>query len=128
LGAEERVVVVADELNKFAPRGGSSPVKEGIRDVVQRGRDLHFILFGAEQYASQIDPGVYGNPGTEAIGRTKDAELGERLYTYLGDLRKQIPLLPKGRMVVNHAVYSNPVILSFPPLLHQVFRELNRMG
>jgi hypothetical protein len=127
LGAEERIVVVADELNKFAPRGASSPVKEGIRDVVQRGRDLHLVLFGAEQYASQIDPGVYGNPGTEAIGRTKDAELGERLYSYLGDLRKQIPLLAKGRMVVNHAVYPNPVILSFPPLLHQVFRELNRV-
>lgn len=126
LALEERVVIVVDELNKFAPRTGSSPVKEGIRDVVQRGRDLHLILFGAEQYASQIDPGVYGNPGTEVIGRTRDAELSEVIYRYLGDLKRQIPLLPKGKMVVNHAVYPNPVIVSFPPLLHQVKRELSR--
>jgi DNA helicase HerA-like ATPase len=126
LGLEERVVVVVDELNKFAPRTGSSPVKEGIRDVVQRGRDLHLVLFGAEQYASQIDPGVYGNPGTEVIGRSRDAELSEVIYRYLGDLKKQIPLLPKGKMVVNHAIYPNPVIVSFPPLLHQVTRELAR--
>ncbi len=126
LGFEERVVVVVDELNKFAPRTGSSPVKEGIRDVVQRGRDLHLVLFGAEQYASQIDPGVYGNPGTEVIGRSREAELSEVIYGYLGDLKKQIPLLPKGKMVVNHAIYPNPVIVSFPPLLHQVTRELAR--
>jgi len=126
LGLEERVVVVVDELNKFAPRTGSSPVKEGIRDVVQRGRDLHLVLFGAEQFASQVDPGVYGNPGTEAIGRSRDAELSEVIYRYLGDLKKQIPLLPKGKMVVNHAIYPNPVIVSFPPLIHQVTRELAR--
>jgi len=126
LGLEERVVVVVDELNKFAPRTGSSPVKEGIRDVVQRGRDLHQVLFGAEQFASQIDPGVYGNPGTEVIGRSRDAELSEVIYRYLGDLKKQIPLLPKGKMVVNHAIYPNPIIVSFPPLLHQVTRELAR--
>ena len=126
LSLEERVVVVVDELNKFAPRTGSSPVKEGIRDVVQRGRDLHLVLFGAEQFASQVDPGVYGNPGTEAIGRSRDAELSEVIYRYLGDLKKQIPLLPKGKMVVNHAIYPNPVIVSFPPLLHQVTRELAR--
>jgi len=126
LGLEERVVVVVDELNKFAPRSGSSPVKEGIRDVVQRGRDLHLVLFGAEQFASQVDPGVYGNPGTEAIGRSRDAELSEVIYRYLGDLKKQIPLLPKGKRLVNHAIYPNPVIVSFPPLLHQVTRELAR--
>lgn len=126
LGLEERVVVVVDELNKFAPRSGSSPVKEGIRDVVQRGRDLHLVLFGAEQFASQVDPGVYGNPGTEAIGRSRDAELSEVIYRYLGDLKKQIPLLPKGKMVVSHAIYPNPVIVAFPPLLHQVTRELAR--
>ena len=123
---EERVIIVVDELNKFAPRTGSSPVKEGIRDVVQRGRDLHMILFGAEQFASQIDPGVYGNPGTEAIGRSRDAELSEVIYRNLGDLRRQVPLLPKGRMVVNHAIYPNPVVVSFPPLLHQINRELQR--
>ena len=125
-GPEERVVIVVDELNKFAPRAGSSPVKEGIRDVVQRGRDLHMILFGAEQFASQIDPGVYGNPATQAVGRSRDAELSEVNYRSLGDLRRQIPLLPKGKMVVNHAVYPSPVIVSFPPLLHQVHRELDR--
>jgi len=126
LGLEERVVVVVDELNKFAPGTGSSPVKAGIRDVVQRGRDLHLILFGAEQFASQVDPGVYGNPGTEVIGRSKDAELSAVIYRYLGDLKNQIPLLPKGRMVVSHAIYPSPVIVSFPPLLHQVTRELAR--
>ncbi len=38
--------VVLDELNKYAPRHGSSPIKEILLDVAERGRSLGIILAG----------------------------------------------------------------------------------
>ena len=38
--------VVLDELNKYAPREGDSPIKETLIDIAQRGRSLGVILVG----------------------------------------------------------------------------------
>jgi uncharacterized protein len=43
--------VVLDELNKYAPREGTSPIKELLLDVAERGRSLGMILIGAQQTA-----------------------------------------------------------------------------
>jgi DNA helicase HerA-like ATPase len=40
-------LIVLDELNKYAPREGSSPIKEILLDVAERGRSLGIILVGA---------------------------------------------------------------------------------
>ena len=40
----DKVIVIFDELNKFAPRTFDSPVKSQIRDIVARGRSIGFTL------------------------------------------------------------------------------------
>ena len=47
--------LVLDELNKYAPRDGSSPIKELLLDVAERGRSLGIILIGAQQTASEVE-------------------------------------------------------------------------
>ena len=47
--------VVLDELNKYAPREGESPIKEILLDVAERGRSLGIILIGAQQTASEVE-------------------------------------------------------------------------
>ena len=53
--------VVLDELNKYAPREGSSPIKEILLDVAERGRSLGMILVGAQQTASEVERRVIAN-------------------------------------------------------------------
>jgi uncharacterized protein len=59
--ARPLVFIVLDELNKYAPREGWSPIKDVILDMSERGRGLGVILIGAQQTASQIEPRVVGN-------------------------------------------------------------------
>src|SRR5207244_5593744 len=40
--------LVLDELNRYAPREGWSPIKEILLDIAERGRSLGMILVGAE--------------------------------------------------------------------------------
>jgi len=115
-----RVLVIVDELNKYAPSGAFSPVKEQVIDIVARGRDLQLTLIGAQQFASEIDEQVYGNSGTKVVGYSDDAEISNQIYRYLGDLRDHIPNLKKGQMVLRHAPYPSPLIFWFPAPLHEM--------
>ena len=45
--------LVLDELNKYAPREGWSPIKEVLLDIAERGRSLGIVLIGAQQTASR---------------------------------------------------------------------------
>ena len=47
--------LVLDELNKYAPREGWSPIKEVLLDIAERGRQLGMILIGAEQTAREVE-------------------------------------------------------------------------
>jgi len=118
----KRVIVIVDELNKFAPTGGFSPIKEQIIDVVARGRSLQFTLIGAQQFASQVDSQVYGNAETKVVGYSDESEISNRIYRYLGDLRDQVPNLKKGQMILRHPPYPAPIIFWFPAPLHVIAR------
>ncbi|MGZ4242517.1 MAG: ATP-binding protein, partial [Actinomycetota bacterium] len=50
--ARPLLFIVLDELNKYAPRDGSRPIKEILLDVAERGRSLGVILIGAHQTAT----------------------------------------------------------------------------
>jgi len=115
-----RVLVVADELNKYAPSGAISPMKEQIIDIVARGRDLQLTLIGAQQFASQVDEQVYGNSETKVVGYSDESELTNPIYKYLGDLRDQVPNLKKGQLILRHPVYPSPLIFWFPTPLHEM--------
>ena len=66
--------VVLDELNKYAPREGDSPIKDTLVDIAQRGRSLGVILIGAQQQASLVAPEVTQNAAIRIAGRLDAAE------------------------------------------------------
>jgi hypothetical protein len=117
----DRVVVVVDELNKYAPVT-KSPIKDQIVEIVARGRDMQLILIGAEQFASSVDHQVRDNADVKVVGRSESGELEKGIYTYLGGLKDKVPLLEQGEMVVSHHVYPSPLLLHFPPPLHDLWR------
>ena len=63
-----------DELNKYAPRQGSSPIKEVVLDIAERGRSLGVVLIGAQQTASEIERRVTANASFRVVGRLDAAE------------------------------------------------------
>ena len=67
-------LVVLDELNKYAPREGWSPIKEVLLDIAERGRSLGVILIGAQQQASLVASEVTQNAAVRISGRLDPAE------------------------------------------------------
>ena len=61
--------MVLDELNKYAPREGSSPIKEVLVDVSERGRSLGIVLVGAQQTASEVEGRIVSNAALRVVGR-----------------------------------------------------------
>jgi len=118
----DRIMVFVDELNLYAPKA-ESPIKEQIIDIVARGRDLGLSLFGAQQFASQIDLQVLGNCSTKVVGNTDYAEVKKDLYAYLGEFRDYVPYLEKGEMIIYHPLYVSPFPVLFPIPLHEVVQE-----
>jgi hypothetical protein len=55
--ARPLMFVMLDELNKYAPRDGDSPIKQILLDVAERGRSLGVILIGAQQTARKSSGG-----------------------------------------------------------------------
>src|SRR5207244_11837190 len=60
-GREPLRFIVLDELNKYAPREGTSPIKELLVDIAARGRSLGVLLIGAQQSARDVDGNVIRN-------------------------------------------------------------------
>ena len=75
--------VVLDELNKYAPREGSSPIKEILLDVAERGRSLGIILIGAQQTASEVERRIVANSAIRVVGRLDPAEAARPEYGFL---------------------------------------------
>ena len=65
---EPLLFVVLDELNKYAPRDGRSPIKEILLDMAERGRSLGVILIGAQQTASEVERRVIANSSLRVAG------------------------------------------------------------
>src|SRR5262249_36634514 len=66
--------VVLDELNKYAPREGTSPIKELLLDIAERGRSLGVVLVGAQQTASEVERRIVANSAVRVVGRLDPAE------------------------------------------------------
>ncbi|GAB6135961.1 hypothetical protein [Thermococcus prieurii] len=111
-----KVVIVIDELNKYAPKSGrGSPVLGHLLEISERGRSLGIILFGAEQFASQIHPRILGNAANRIIGRTDTTELKDEAYRFLPQgIKNLIPRLEKGELILHHPLYRQPVKIKFP--------------
>ncbi len=107
--------VVLDELNKYAPREGTSPIKEILLDVAERGRSLGFILIGAQQTASEVERRVIANSAIRVAGRLDAAEAGRPEYGFLPDAhRRRATIAKPGTMFVNQPQLPVPLVAEFP--------------
>ncbi len=113
--AEPLQFVVLDELNKYAPRDSSSPIKEILLDVAERGRSLGMILIGAQQTASEVERRVVSNSAVRVVGRLDAAEAGREQYGFLPAIQRQrATILKPGSMFVSQPRLPVPVLLEFP--------------
>ena len=104
-----------DELNKYAPREGSSPIKEVLLDIAERGRSLGIILIGAQQTASEVERRIVSNSSIKVVGRLDPAEAGRPEYGFLPASQRQRATLAKpGTMFVSQPEIPVPLAVEFP--------------
>ena len=114
-GRTPYVFVVLDELNKYAPREGESPIKEVLLDIAERGRSLGIILIGAQQTASEVERRIVGNASIRVVGRLDPAEAERPEYRFLpGAFRQRASILQPGTMIVQQPEVPSPVMITFP--------------
>jgi hypothetical protein len=104
-----------DELNKYAPREGSSPIKEVLLDIAERGRSLGVILIGAQQTASEVERRIVANSSIKVVGRLDPAEAGRPEYGFLPpSQRGRATLARPGTMFVSQPEIPVPLAVEFP--------------
>jgi DNA helicase HerA-like ATPase len=110
-----RVFVVLDELNKYAPREGHSPIKDVLLDIAERGRSLGVILIGAQQTASEVESRVVANCSYRIVGRLDSAEAQRGEYGFLTPAaRARASLLKPGTMILHQPEIPVPLLVQFP--------------
>ncbi|HEY7270966.1 MAG TPA: ATP-binding protein, partial [Dehalococcoidia bacterium] len=109
------VFLVLDELNKYAPREGHSPIKEVVLDIAERGRSLGVILIGAQQTASEIERRVTANASFRVVGRLDAAESQRDEYGFLTTpARLRSAILKPGTMFMQQPDVPVPLLVQFP--------------
>jgi len=104
-----------DELNKYAPREGTSPIKEVLLDIAERGRSLGIILIGAQQTASEVERRIVSNSAIRVVGRLDSAEAGRPEYGFLpASQRTRATLAKPGAMFVSQPEIPVPLAVEFP--------------
>lgn len=114
-GRQDTVFVVLDELNKYAPREGDSPIKDVLLDIAERGRSLGIILIGAQQTASEVERRIVSNAAIRVVGRLDLAEAERPEYRFLPQsFRARAGILQPGTMLVSQPDVPNPVLVNYP--------------
>ena len=104
-----------DELNKYAPREGSSPIKEVLLDIAERGRSLGIILIGAQQTASEVERRIIANSAIRVVGRLDSAEASRPEYGFLpASQRTRATLAKPGSMFISQPEIPVPLAVEFP--------------
>jgi len=84
-------------------------------DVAERGRYLGLVLFGAQQFRSQVHRRVAGNSGTALYGRMDPDELATPGYGILAPaVKTKLASLDKGQLMVRHPHFTQPIFIRFP--------------
>jgi DNA helicase HerA-like ATPase len=113
--ARPLLFVVLDELNKYAPREGSSPIKEVLLDIAERGRSLGVVLIGAQQTASEVERRIVANSAIRVVGRLDPAEASRPEYGFLPPAQRARALIAKpGTMFVAQPEIPVPLVVEFP--------------
>lgn len=124
------VVVFADELNKYAPSssgGRDRTLTRWLLEVTERGRSLGVILFGAEQFRSDIHPRVLGNCATNIYGRTNPVEISKApdyRHLFSQSNKASVTRMRQGEMILQHSVFNTPLIKARFP--YPAYRQLGK--
>jgi uncharacterized protein len=114
-GPGSLLFTMIDELNKYAPREGDSPIKQTLLDIAERGRSLGIILIGAQQTASEVERRVVGMSSIKVVGRLDPAEAGRSEYGFLPVTQRQRATIAKpGTMFVSQPELPVPLAVEFP--------------
>jgi DNA helicase HerA-like ATPase len=113
--AKPLLFVVLDELNKYAPRDGGSPIKDVLLDIAERGRSLGVVLIGAQQTASEVERRILVNSAIKVVGRLDAAEVSRPEYGFLPPAQQKRALIAKpGTMFINQPDIPVPLVAEFP--------------
>lgn len=121
-----KIVVFIDELNKYASKDTpkTSPILREILDVTERGRSLGVILFGAEQFRSNIHQRVTGNCATHAYGRTNSIETSTKDYSSLPSTYKNmLTRLEQGDYLIQNPIFRSLLKIKFPKPIYKQFKD-----
>jgi len=112
----KHVIVVVDELNKYAPSDGQeSYLRQTLLDISERGRYLGLVLFSAQQFRSQVHKRIVGNSATCIYGRMDMDELATPGYQVLTAATKEkLATLSKGQLMIRHPHFNQPIFVKFP--------------
>ncbi|UCH26654.1 MAG: ATP-binding protein [Trueperaceae bacterium] len=114
-GRKGQVFIVLDELNKYAPSEGESPIKDVLLDIAERGRSMGVILIGAQQTASEVERRIVANAAIRVVGRLDAAEAERGEYRFMpGSFRMRSTILAPGTMIVHQPDVPSPMMLTFP--------------
>ncbi len=114
-GPGSLLFTMLDELNKYAPREGSSPIKEVLLDIAERGRSLGIILIGAQQTASEVERRIISNSAIKVVGRLDSAEASRPEYGFLpSGQRFRATIAKPGTMFVSQPAIPVPLAVEFP--------------
>jgi DNA helicase HerA-like ATPase len=112
-GREPLRFVMLDELNKYAPRQGRSPLKELFVDIAERGRSLGVLLVGCQQAASSVAEPVVRQPALKVCGRLDAGESADYRFLTL-ELRERATRFLPGTMVLDQPLVPAPLPIRFP--------------
>lgn len=120
----ERVIIFIDELNKYASNDvpKSSPILHSLLDITERGRSLGIVLFGAEQFVSDIHKRVKGNCATQAFGRTNTIEISKPDFGFVPSVYKtMLTRLKQGEYIIQNPVFRSMLNIKFPKPIYKYY-------
>lgn len=121
-----RIVIFIDELNKYAsseiPK--SSPILKQLLDITERGRSLGIVLFGAEQFISDIHKRIKGNCATLAYGRTNVIEISKGDFQFVPSVYKSmLTRLKQGEYIIQNPVFRSLLNIKFPKPIYKQYKN-----
>lgn len=120
-----KIIIFIDELNKYASKDvpKNSPILRQILDITERGRSLGIIMFGAEQFRSDIHDRVKGNCASYAYGRTNAIEVSKGDYHFVPPVYKSmLTRLKQGEYIIQNPVFRSLLNIKFPKPIYKQFK------
>ena len=120
----DRIIIFIDELNKYASNDvpKSSPILRQLLDITERGRSLGIVLFGAEQFVSDIHKRVKGNCATQAFGRTNAIEITKEDFRFVPSVYKtMLTRLKQGEYIIQNPVFRSMLNIKFPKQIYKYY-------